>query len=252
MMQWYVDDVNRLYDEFGDSEDSMTEDQWRSQLWKRGEAVAIICEEVSTYSDYISDPKLVKEFIKAATTASRKQEHPVTFVAHNLTKECLGQVPGVHNIFKQMQRLEMHAKINSDALSVAAGTGKVKGIDSDDLRDIVTPTLTRKITDFRSENEKLNDTRAQLENMDQPEITQPEPIKSAEPVDTNELSEVSIKILEFFDAAKNKEPKKLRDFDKSSRLEGYDSIAILTGLNELTHCNCLKLNSKDSWSKVDW
>ncbi|MBW4565927.1 MAG: DUF87 domain-containing protein [Mojavia pulchra JT2-VF2] len=161
MMRWYVDEIQARYDAFRQS--NMSEAQWRTQLWQRGKAMTVLCEEYTTYSDFIEDEELLRKFVKSANTLSRKQEAPVTFVAHNLTKDCLGGVPGVFDIFKRMQRVQLDTTTdpNSDQ-PVAAGTGRVKGVDSDGERQIIAPKLSIKITDFRTETERLQATREQL------------------------------------------------------------------------------------------
>ncbi len=161
MMDWYVEEVQRLYEAFRQTE--MTEEEWRRQLWKQGKTIALICEEYSTYADFIEDAPLLKKFVKTASTLSRKQEAPVTFITHNLTKECLGKVEGVFDIFKRMQRLTLD--VQTDPVTdqpVATGTGVMKRVDSDEEITITTPKLSEKIIDFRSEADRLGDTRNRL------------------------------------------------------------------------------------------
>ncbi|MBL1203121.1 MAG: DUF87 domain-containing protein [Nostoc sp. GBBB01] len=179
-MQWYVDEIQERYDQFRNT--TMTELQWREKLWREGKAFAVICEEYSTYADFIDDKDLIKKFVKSANTLSRKQEAPVTFVTHNLSKECLGNVEGIFDIFKRMQRLFLDA--TTDALTdqpVAAGSGRIKAVDSDELREIVSPKLAAKITDFRTEDQRVEDAREMLRRYEQMEgIT-----NSSDPVENN-------------------------------------------------------------------
>lgn len=161
-MQWYVDEIQHRYDQFRNS--TMTEAQWRSHLWRNGKAITIICEEYSTYSDFIDDKQLLKRFVKSASTLCRKQEAPVTFVTHNLSKECLGSVEGVFDIFKRMQRISLDTATDPQTdQPVSAGTANIKGVDADNLRPVKTPKLENKITDFRTERQKIDDARRQLQ-----------------------------------------------------------------------------------------
>ncbi|WP_099072903.1 helicase HerA domain-containing protein [Nostoc linckia] len=147
MMRWYVGEIQSRYQAFRQAD--ISEARWREHLWQEGMAVAIICEEYTTYSDFIEDADLLKKFVKSANTLSRKQEAPVTFVAHNLTKDCLGGVPGIFDIFRRMQRITLDATTDPETdQPTAAGTGRVKGVDSDDVRVVLTPELTEKIIVF--------------------------------------------------------------------------------------------------------
>jgi hypothetical protein len=168
MMQWYVDEIQRRYEEFRNT--TVSEEQWREKLWRDGKAIAVICEEYSTYADFIEDKALMKTFVKSGNTLSRKQEAPVTFVTHNLTKECLGNIEGTFDIFKRMQRITLDTTTDSVTdQPISAGTATIKAVDSDDLRQVATPKLERKITDFRTEAQKLKDTRQQLQRYEQME-----------------------------------------------------------------------------------
>lgn len=69
-MKVYVNEIQSRYDTF--RETTMTEEAWRQKLWADGKALSIICEEFSTYSDFIEDEKLIKTFVKSAATLSRK------------------------------------------------------------------------------------------------------------------------------------------------------------------------------------
>lgn len=147
MMRWYVGEIQARYQSFRQAD--ISEAGWRQHLWQEGLAVAIICEEYTTYSDFIEDADLLKKFVKSANTLSRKQEAPVTFVAHNLSKDCLGGVPGIFDIFQRMQRITLDTTTDPETdQPVAAGTGRVKAVDSDTVRVVLTPELLEKITVF--------------------------------------------------------------------------------------------------------
>jgi hypothetical protein len=48
-LSWYVEELKGRYKAFNAS--NMTEDAWRAKLWAEGKAIALICEEVTTYVD---------------------------------------------------------------------------------------------------------------------------------------------------------------------------------------------------------
>lgn len=147
-MRWYVDEVQGRYAEFGQSE--FTEAQWRSQLWQQGKAISVICEEATTYSDFIEDEELLATFVKVATTLSRKQEMPVMFVAHNNTQTCLGNIKGLANLIKRMQQIQLLSKTDPDTSQpVASGKALVKLDGSDEWVEVEVPLLGSKIVDFR-------------------------------------------------------------------------------------------------------
>jgi hypothetical protein len=77
-LSWYVEELKGRYKAFNAS--NMTEDAWRAKLWEEGKAIALICEEVTTYVDLIEDKELLTQFFRLGLTKSRKQEMPLTFV----------------------------------------------------------------------------------------------------------------------------------------------------------------------------
>ncbi|MDF5729657.1 MAG: hypothetical protein PUP92_17040 [Rhizonema sp. PD38] len=67
-----------------------------------------------------------------------------------------------------------------------------------------------------------------------------------------ELSERAQQVLDYFTAAKSKEPKTLRDMKKADRLAGLDDVLLIISLTELVATNHLIFDGKDSWSKSEW
>ncbi len=74
----------------------------------------------------------------------------------------------------------------------------------------------------------------------------------AEVVRPNSLSERAQQVLEYYNAAKSKEPKTLRDMKKADRLAGLDDVHLIIALTELVTANHLKFDGKSAWSKSDW
>lgn len=148
MMRWYVSEVMGRYKKFCASE--LTEEEWRADLWKDGKAISIICEEATTYADFIEDKKLLGMFVKVANTLSRKQEMPVCFVAHNNTQHCLGEIKGLGRLIARMQQIQMIATTEKGKTQpVASGKAIIKIDGSNQWVEVDVPYISEKITDFR-------------------------------------------------------------------------------------------------------
>ena len=150
-LNWYVDELKGRYKAFNSSE--MKEDAWRAKLWADGKAIALICEEVTTYIDLIEDKDLLTQFFRLGLTKSRKQEMPLTFISHNNTQGALGGIRGLANLIEKMLQLELQTNINPETLQpTASGKGRVKLDGSSEWVSVLLPKLTEKITTF-SENQ---------------------------------------------------------------------------------------------------
>lgn len=146
-LHWYVEELKGRYKAFNAS--SMTEDAWRAKLWAEGKAIALICEEVTTYVDLIEDKELPTQFFRLGLTKSRKQEMPLTFVSHNNNQTALGGIRGLANLIDKMLQLELQTDIDPETLEpVASGKGAVKLDGSNQWVPVTLPKLERKITNF--------------------------------------------------------------------------------------------------------
>ena len=144
---WYVEELKGRYKAFNAS--NMTEDAWRAKLWAEGKALALICEEVTTYVDLIEDKELLTQFFRLGLTKSRKQEMPLTFVSHNNNQTALGGIKGLANLIEKMLQLELQTDIDPDTLQpVASGKGAVKLDGSNQWVPVTLPQLEKKITNF--------------------------------------------------------------------------------------------------------
>jgi len=195
-MRWYVTEVMQRYEDFGKS--TISEEEWRSQLWKDGKAVSVICEEATTYSDFIEDKELLTKFVKVAATLSRKQEMPATFVAHNNTQSCLGDIKGLANLIARMQQIQLFA--TTDPLTsqpVASGKALLRLDGSTEWMEVSTPKIERKITNFKVGKEsnradKPNDLDIQRELLNQAwqmPAAEPEPLNQPEQASFNNSDE---------------------------------------------------------------
>ncbi len=146
-LRWYVEELKGRYKVFNAS--TMTEDAWRAKLWADGKAIALICEEVTTYVDLIEDKELLTQFFRLGLTKSRKQEMPLTFVSHNNNQTALGGIKGLANLIEKMLQLELQTDIDPDTLQpVASGKGAVKLDGSNQWVPVTLPKLEQKITNF--------------------------------------------------------------------------------------------------------
>jgi len=146
-LSWYVEELKGRYKAFNAS--NMTEDAWRAKLWAEGKAIALICEEVTTYVDLIEDKELLTHFFRLGLTKSRKQEMPLTFVSHNNNQTALGGIKGLANLIDKMLQLELQTDIDPETLQpVASGKGAVKLDGANQWVPVTLPKLERKITNF--------------------------------------------------------------------------------------------------------
>ncbi len=143
----YVSELEARLKTFNNS--SLSEEQWRQKLWSEGKATALICEEATTYGDFIKDEELLSKFGKLALTKSRKQEMPLTVVAHNNTQTCLFGIKGLHNLVSKMLMVECLALVDPITLQPkSTGKAKVKLDSSNEWLDVNLPTMSAKISDF--------------------------------------------------------------------------------------------------------
>jgi hypothetical protein len=176
-LSWYVEELKGRYKAFNAS--NMTEDTWRAKLWTEGKAIALICEEVTTYVDLIEDKELLTQFFRLGLTKSRKQEMPLTFVSHNNNQTALGGIKGLANLIEKMLQLELQTDIDPDTLQpVASGKGAVKLDGSSQWVPVTLPKLERKITNFGD---------VQLTVVQQSDV---QPERSTEPLNDTEPDEV--------------------------------------------------------------
>ena len=150
MMRWYVKEVEERYEAFCAS--TITEEQWRKELWEQGQATSVICEEATTYADFIKDEELLARFFRCGGTLSRKPEMPLTIVAHNNTQFCLGNVKSLGNLIRRMQQIQLIAttdKSGKTSQPIASGKALIKMDGSDEWVEVEVPKIESKITDFR-------------------------------------------------------------------------------------------------------
>ena len=195
---WYVEELKGRYKAFNAS--NMTEDAWRAKLWADGKAIALICEEVTTYVDLIEDKELLTQFFRLGLTKSRKQEMPLTFVSHNNNQTALGGIKGLANLIEKMLQLELQTDIDPETLQpIASGKGAVKLDGSNQWVPVTLPKLDRKITNFGEVQPTVvqrSDVQPErlTENMNGTELDEVERLNALinKPFNDPELSELSL------------------------------------------------------------
>jgi hypothetical protein len=152
-MKQYITEVMGRYEAFGKS--NISEEEWRSNLWREGKAISVLCEEVSTYADFISDKELLAKFFKVALTLSRKQEMPCIFVSHNNTQACLGGISGMSKLIERSQQLQPLATTDPVTKQpVSSGKGLIKIENSNQWVSVQLPKLSEKIRNFAVESDR--------------------------------------------------------------------------------------------------
>jgi len=195
-LRWYVEELKGRYKTFNAS--NMSEDEWRENLWANGLALALICEEVTTYVDLIEDKELLTQFFRLGLTKSRKQEMPLTFVSHNNNQTALGGIKGLANLIEKMLQLELQTDIDPETLQpVASGKGAVKLDGSNQWVPVTLPKLTQKITNFG----EVQPTVVQRSDV-QPERST-EPLNGTEP---DEIERLNALLNKPFNDSKPTEP----------------------------------------------
>jgi hypothetical protein len=155
-LKWYVKEIKDRYREFNDA--PMGEKEWREKLWKEGKAISVICEEATTYKNILpkneseapeqSVDDLLTDFYELGFSKSRKQEMPLTVVAHNNTQMIFG-IKGLGQLIAKLLQIEL--EVMQDPITknpVSKGVGVLKLDSSNDLIPVKTPAITEKITDF--------------------------------------------------------------------------------------------------------
>lgn len=192
----YVSEIEGRLNTFNNS--SYSEDEWRAKLWAEGKATALICEEVTTYGDFIKDEELLSKFGKLALTKSRKQEMPVTIVAHNNTTTCLFGIKGLYNLVCKMLQVECLAQVDPVTLQPkATGKAKVKLDSSNDWLEVELPKLDAKITDFRASEQRSGNDSEYLNRVYNLEFDLEKIPEKSTPKSQQQLSDMAQKLLDY-------------------------------------------------------
>jgi hypothetical protein len=149
-MAWYVQELKGRYKAFNNA--PMGEEAWRKKLWKDGKAISIVCEEATTYKAVLGDEDLLREFYQLGLTKSRKQEMPLTIIAHNNTQSILG-IQGLGATIDKLLQIELIATRDPvTKKGKASGKGNLRLGESNDWEEVEIPQIASKITVFKTDS----------------------------------------------------------------------------------------------------
>ncbi|MBA3920314.1 MAG: ATP-binding protein [Nostocaceae cyanobacterium] len=148
-------------------------------------------------------------------------------------------------IFKQLSLDEIAALIEASPKGRAIYYGKTG-------RWYMMPELTNYSAYDRDSRKYLPGSESENVTIDSPQGDSSSDINSSTEPQETQISERAQAVLDYFNAAKNKEPKTLRDLKKSAKLSNYSDIVLTVTLTELVSIEKIIFNGEDQWSKVDW
>ncbi|MGI2907939.1 hypothetical protein [Tolypothrix sp. VBCCA 56010] len=181
-------------------------------------------EQALNNPNLIAD-NLTRQQIKTQLDSVEEEVH-VPLVLANFNNWTFGIVPSeVHDEYQQFRK----------EWSTVLPTVKPA---AEKLSDVI-KSLEKSL---QASNEITFEGTTEVEGKEESEKVEVEPI-------TNPVSD---KVMQYFDSAKNKEPKMLRDLKKADRLAGIEDVLLTIALTELVMRGRLTFNGKDSWSKVGW
>ncbi|MBA3920262.1 MAG: hypothetical protein H0X31_00565 [Nostocaceae cyanobacterium] len=103
------------------------------------------------------------------------------------------------------------------------------------------------------EGERINDPIKSLEKaFEAKSVPETVPEKENDNESKNQLSSRAQLVLDYFNAAKIKEPKTVRDMKKADRLSGLDDVLLIIALTELVNASMLLFDGESAWSKSEW
>ena len=164
-MAWYVQELKDRYKAFNSA--PMGEEEWRKKIWKDRKAISVICEEATTYKAILGADDQLVEFYQLGLTKSRKQEMPLTIVAHNNTQEILG-VKGLGQTIDKLLQIELVATRDPETKKgKASGKGNLRLGETNEWEEVLIPHIAQKITIFKVE--KGIEREAEFPNTPEPE-----------------------------------------------------------------------------------
>ena len=146
-LQWYLDEIERRYQEFNQS--GLGEEDWQQSLRQQGRITSVVSEEMTNWADRLPGD-IGSRFFKSAMSDSRKVLMPPLFVAHDRTLSALGDAKGVARLRDAaLLELELIPTIHPTTRKpVSSGQGKLKLPGHGEWLPVELPKCDRKITDF--------------------------------------------------------------------------------------------------------
>jgi hypothetical protein len=167
-LHWYLDEIERRYQEFNQS--GLSEEDWQESLRQQQRITSVVSEEMTNWADRLPGD-IGSRFFKSAMSDSRKVLMPPLFVAHDRTLTALGDAKGVARLRDAaLLELELIPTIHPTTRKpVSSGQGKLKLPGHSEWLPVELPQIERKITDFHTVNPPPH------QAMQQPANTQPQP-----------------------------------------------------------------------------
>ncbi|XGW00869.1 MAG: hypothetical protein ACAF41_33375 (plasmid) [Leptolyngbya sp. BL-A-14] len=146
-LQWYLDEIERRYQEFNRS--GLTEEDWQQSLRQQQRITSVVSEEMTNWADRLPGD-IGSKFFKSAMSDSRKVLMPPLFVAHDRTLSALGDAKGIARLRDAaLLELELIPTIHPTTRKpVSSGKGKLKLPGHSEWLAVELPPIERKITDF--------------------------------------------------------------------------------------------------------
>jgi hypothetical protein len=146
-LQWYLDEIERRYQEFNRS--GLTEEDWQQSLRQQQRITSVVSEEMTNWADRLPGD-IGSKFFKSAMSDSRKVLMPPLFVAHDRTLSALGDAKGIARLRDAaLLELELIPTIHPTTRKpVSSGQGKLKLPGHAEWLAVALPQIKRKITDF--------------------------------------------------------------------------------------------------------
>jgi hypothetical protein len=148
-LQWYLDEIERRYQEFNHS--GLTEEDWQQSLRQQQRITSVVSEEMTNWADRLPGD-IGSKFFKSAMSDSRKVLMPPLFVAHDRTLSALGDAKGLARLRDAaLLELELIPTIHPTTRKpVSSGQGKLKLPGHAEWLPVALPKIERKLTDFTS------------------------------------------------------------------------------------------------------
>jgi hypothetical protein len=148
-LQWYLDEIERRYQEFNRS--GLTEEDWQESLRQQQRITSVVSEEMTNWADRLPGD-IGSKFFKSAMSDSRKVLMPPLFVAHDRTLSALGDAKGLARLRDAaLLELELIPTIHPMTRKpVSSGQGKLKLPGHAEWLPVALPKIERKLTDFTS------------------------------------------------------------------------------------------------------
>jgi hypothetical protein len=146
-LNWYLDEIERRYQEFNQA--GLSEEDWQQSVRQQGRIMSVVSEEMTNWADRLPGD-IGNRFFKSAMSDSRKVLMPPLFVAHDRTLTALGDAKGVAKLRDAaLLELELIPTIHpTTRKAVSSGQGKLKLPGHGEWLPVALPKCDRKITDF--------------------------------------------------------------------------------------------------------